>query len=154
MVRRFKTSSYAKRLIHVEVAFEDPLLHGVGHLGLGHLAGRWLHDCDTLSTLVRWRRRAQHSARAGDGASLGSRSEVLSEIVTFAIWVPNASVALPDIPHCTSSEAQPSNKGCGRVTAASRRGRGVIILEWALVDRARVGAGDALAPISDIYWKP
>lgn len=60
------------------------------------------------------------------------------------IWVPNASVALPDIPHCTSSEAQPSNKGCGRVTAASRRGRGVIILEWALVDRARVGAGDAL----------
>ena len=78
--RRYRTCA----LVHVEVAFEDPLLHGVGHLGLGHLAGRWLHDCDTLSTLVRWRRRAQHSARAGDGASLGSRSEVLSEIVTFA----------------------------------------------------------------------
>jgi hypothetical protein len=82
--RRFKTSRYIQRLIHVEVALEDPLLHSIGNLGLRDLAGRWLHYCDTLSTLVCWSRRTQHSARAGDGASLGSRSEVLSEIVTFA----------------------------------------------------------------------
>jgi len=137
-------SSHVEKLVHVEIALEDPLLHGIRHPRLGHLTNGWLHDRNALSTLVRRTGRAQHGRGPGDGASLGSRSEVLSEIVTFAIWVPNASVALPNIPHCTSSEAQPSSKGCGWVAAASRCGRGVVIFEGALVDRARVGAGDAL----------
>lgn len=57
------------------------------------------------------------------------------------IGVPNTAVALPDIPHGSRTEAQAASKGRGGVTA---RGRSGIILEGALVDRARVCTGDAL----------
>jgi hypothetical protein len=79
-----EVSSHVEKLVHVEIALEDPLLHGIRHPRLGHLTNGWLHDRNALSTLVRRTGRAQHGRGAGDGASLGSRSEVLSEIVTFA----------------------------------------------------------------------
>ena len=59
-------------LVHVEVTFEDPLLHGIGHLGLGHFTNWRLHDCNALGTVVR---RASHTQRrrgAGNGSPLGS----------------------------------------------------------------------------------
>tara|TARA_R110002003_G_scaffold13_8_gene922 strand:+ start:642 stop:998 length:357 start_codon:yes stop_codon:yes gene_type:complete len=70
-------------LVHVEVAFEDPLLHGVRNLGLlRHLAGRWLHYGDALGSLMTVR--TEHWGRTGHGASLGSGTEVLREVVAFA----------------------------------------------------------------------
>ena len=71
-------------LVHVEVALEDPLLHSIRNLGLRHLAGGRLHDCNALSTLMSRTRRAQRGWRTGHGAAFGSGSEILSEIVTFA----------------------------------------------------------------------
>jgi hypothetical protein len=82
--RKLKKARHVEGLIHIEVALEDPFLHGIGDPWLGHLADRRLHDSDALSTLVRRTGRAQHGRGAGDGASLCSGSEVLSEIVTFA----------------------------------------------------------------------
>lgn len=58
------------------------------------------------------------------------------------IWVPDTSVALPNVPHCTSPKAQPTSKRrCG---VAGRGGRPEVVLEGALIDGSRVGAGDAL----------
>lgn len=76
----------AGALIHVEVALEDPLLHGIGNLGLlGHLTRGRLHDGDTLGALVNVAiGTEQTTRRARDGAPLGSGTEVLSEIVTLA----------------------------------------------------------------------
>lgn len=71
-------------LVHVEVALEDTFLHGVGYLGLfGHLADGWLHDGDTLGTLVR-RGLRLHWLDAGHGSPLGSGTEVLCVTVAFA----------------------------------------------------------------------
>lgn len=72
------------QLVHVKVALEDPFLHSVGDLGLRHLTGRRLHDCHTLRTVVSRANGTQRRRGAGNGSPLGSRSEVLSEIVTFA----------------------------------------------------------------------
>jgi hypothetical protein len=58
------------------------------------------------------------------------------------IGVPNASIALPNIPQSPCSEAQSTGERRGRVT---RSGWGRIIFERALVDGARVGAGQALS---------
>lgn len=58
------------------------------------------------------------------------------------IGVPNASIALPNIPQSPCSEAQSASERRGRVARGSGRRR--IILEGALVHRARVGAGEAL----------
>lgn len=73
-------------LVHVEVALQDSLLHGIRNLGLlRHLAGRRLHNGDTFGTLMSMTSGAQHSRRrAGDGTTLRSSTEVLGEIVTFA----------------------------------------------------------------------
>ena len=51
------------------------------------------------------------------------------------IWAPNAdaATALPDIAQCPCTEANPSSKGCGGVTAWSRCRGSVVVLEWALV---------------------
>jgi len=132
------------KLVHVEVSLEYAFLHSIRNPGLRHLADRRLHDSNTLSTVVCRSGGTQHRRGAGDGAPLGSGPEVLSEIVTFAIWVPNASVALPNIPHCTSSEAQASSKGCCWVTAVGRCGKSIIVLKGTFINRARVGTRDAL----------
>jgi len=70
-------------LVHVEVSFQDSLLHRIWDLGLlWHLADRRLHDGDTLGSLMS--SSACHGWRAGNRATLSSRAEVLSEIVAFA----------------------------------------------------------------------
>jgi hypothetical protein len=70
-------------LIHIEIALEDPLLHGIGNLGLPrHLAGGRLHDGDTLGTLVTVC--AQDWWGARHGTPFGSSTEVLREVVAFA----------------------------------------------------------------------
>jgi hypothetical protein len=70
-------------LIHVEVALEDSLLHGIGHFGLlGHLAYRRFHNGNAFGALVGVG--AQHGRRAGHGASLSPGTEVLREVVAFA----------------------------------------------------------------------
>ena len=61
------------------------------------------------------------------------------------IGVPHVPIALPDVPHSACSEAQATSKGSGRV---ARSGWSRIILEGALVDRARIGAGEALSALS------
>lgn len=77
-------------LVHVEVAFEDALLHGIGHLWLfGHLAGRRLHDGHALGTLVVLLRRllldrAVDRMGTGHGGTFGARAHVLGKIVAFA----------------------------------------------------------------------
>ena len=64
----------APPLVHVEVALEDALLHGVGDLGLlGHLADGRLHDGDALRALVRRRLRlAMDRVCARHGSALGA----------------------------------------------------------------------------------
>jgi hypothetical protein len=84
------------KLVHVEVALQDPLLHGVGGLGLlRHLADRRFHNSKTLGTLVaavlkdwRW---------SGHGATLGARTEVLCKVVAFACRRPCQRVIKLDI---------------------------------------------------------
>lgn len=79
------------RLIHIEVAFEDALLHGVGNSGLlGHLAGRRFHDGHALCALVGRRMLLLllllrvDGVDAGHGGAFGAAAEVLCEIVAFA----------------------------------------------------------------------
>lgn len=57
------------------------------------------------------------------------------------IGVPNAPIALPNIPHGTRTKAQAAGERCGRVAASSRT---QVIFKWALVYRTRIGAGEAL----------
>jgi len=91
-------------LVHVEVALQDPLLHGIRLLGLlRHLADGRLHDGNALRTLVR--RNAHHWRWARDGAALGTGAEVLREVVAFAIWVSHAPIALPNVPQGACTEA-------------------------------------------------
>lgn len=66
--------------VHVEVALEDPLLEVVWphlFLRLRHLAGRWLHGGDTLSSAVSSARRAVGTSAAAEsrrhGASTSNR---------------------------------------------------------------------------------
>jgi hypothetical protein len=78
-----KWFEHARPLVHVEIALEDPLLHGVRNLGLPrHFAGRRLHDGDALGPLVT--ARAHRRRRAGHGAPFGTGTEVIREVVTFA----------------------------------------------------------------------
>jgi len=99
-------------LVHVEVALQDPLLHGIRDLWLlGHLSNGRFHDSYALSSMVGGL--AQHWGRAGHGAALGTRSEVVREVVAFAIWIPNVAIALPNVPHRTCTEAESSSEwGC------------------------------------------
>jgi hypothetical protein len=62
------------------------------------------------------------------------------------IGVPVAPIALPNISQCTGTEAQPASEGRGRIAARTRSDWHVVILERALVDGARIGAGQALGP--------
>lgn len=74
-------------LVHVEVPFEDPLLHGIGYSGLlGHVAGGWLHDSNALGSLVR-RLRDIQGLRSGDGTTFSTRAKVLCKIVSFACMI-------------------------------------------------------------------
>jgi hypothetical protein len=57
------------------------------------------------------------------------------------IGVPNAAIALPDIPQCSGAEAQAPSKGSGGVAVC---GGHRLIFKRALVDGARVGAREAL----------
>ena len=59
------------------------------------------------------------------------------------IGVPNAPIALPNIPQGACSEAQATSEWCGRVAASARSGRRRILLKGVLVHRARVGAREA-----------
>ena len=58
------------------------------------------------------------------------------------IGVPNTATALADVPHGSRAEAQAASKGRGGVAA---RGRPRLVLKGALINRARVGARDALS---------
>jgi hypothetical protein len=76
-------SKYPHSLVHVEVALEDPLLHGIRDLGLsGHFTRGWLHDGNALGSLMTMY--AQRWGWTRHGASLGSRAEILREVVAFA----------------------------------------------------------------------
>lgn len=54
------------------------------------------------------------------------------------IGVPNAPIALPDIPQGTCTKAQPTGEGCSRV-AATRGGWSGIVFKRTLVHGARIG---------------
>jgi hypothetical protein len=78
-----KSLEHSGPLIHIEVALENPLLHGVGDLGLlRHLTDRRLHDGNALGPLVTVR--AHRRRRTGHGTPLGSSTEVVREVVAFA----------------------------------------------------------------------
>jgi len=73
-------------LVHVKVAFEDTLLHGIGHFGLfWHLANRGLHDGYALCTLVNWRL-VLHRVDTRHGGALGSVTEIFCEVVAFTCF--------------------------------------------------------------------
>lgn len=75
---------HAPLLIHVEVALQDTLLHGIGHSGLlWHLAGR-LHDGDALGAVVHLGGDRVDGVGAGHGGALGAAAKILGKVVAFA----------------------------------------------------------------------
>jgi hypothetical protein len=118
------------KLVHIKVALQDPLLHGIWSLGLlRHLADRRLHNSNTLGTLVaavlenwRWSRH---------GATLGARTEVLCKVVAFACRRPCQRVIKLDIFFNVLCNDVWPNRGNGyRSTGREARGRCGVDIWW------------------------
>ena len=72
------------KLIHIKVAFEDPLLKLVGNIhGLGVVSDRGVHDSDAFGAGVSPAASRRGSGKARDRASLGAGTHVVCPVEAF-----------------------------------------------------------------------